>query len=1338
MALPWDTFAALDGAPDHNFELLCRALVQRNYGRFGQLRSRRNQPGIEFHLKLESDCELGQVGRWFGWQCRWYELPKDHSLGQRRRREILEAIETAKADVEGLTDFVLCLRELPRKGDLDWYFGLDVGVGLQLWADEEIETRLTGHAEVLRRTYYGELVLTADQLAETQSRTIEPVKQRWVPGLHVTTAVEDAIAVALARPQAAVGLREEISRLDQIADALRKGHGEIGDTDLEALATTVATDVATMSERLKGIVDASDGGRPQSTRELVAVDTAPTTSVRDVRRLARRLRAQRIPVALAASTVEADFRHALRLIANQRRMMTSPMIAVVGDAGRGKTQLAGQLTARSSTSQAGIFLRGSDLRAGGTLDELAGRLPGVNAKTFDELLEAAEAAGARTGARIPIVIDGLNDAERPAEWRTQLAQVAPILHRYDHVLLIVTLRGAVREDVLPVETLELELTWDGAEVNEVVARYFEHYRIDPGSSRLPMGLFSIPLFVRLFCEAVNPEATEPVGVEALPSSLVAVFELYLAQTAKRLRTRPGHPTLPQGHIEQKLARFARELWEQGVRELPFDRTKDLIDDAGVTWDDSLVHALEEEGVLFRDSRPRWSDDLDAILFDRFAGYLIADAITRGLTMDGLDDELSSTELWAKIRGSSDERHPLAEDVRIALVGLLPRRFYGQQLWRFAPDEARDGTLVQTVDLESALLESQTVDELEQLIRRWGLPRWRGRHPFDRLWEIRDGVDHQLNAWFLDRVLTDMSVTERDLRWTEWVRANAEELLDDLNRMEADWLASDARDDVDDLNARAFAWLLTSTSLPLRDRATRALQRYGRPDPGRLFALSSAMLDVNDPYVTERLLGASFGTATVHQMPDPGGAFERTLRAWLEELERRYIGSDAVSPTSHQLARQYISGSFEFAERLHPSAVPEGIDPEALSFAPGAEPEPIASDDERAGECNETFGMDFENYIVGPLYEDRANYEMSHAVFVAGVADVRGRVWDLGWRSASFSEIDRRIASDQWRRHERPDRTERYGKKYGWIGYYELAGRLDDRGELRDRALTFGRGVWPDIDPTFPEVPPTLEIALPAWASGGPTEDATWCSEAPVEIPDNLLVADELRGEAGPWVLVEGFLQHRDPQLGRRVWGFIRGVLAAADDAATLKDQLEARQYLGNDFVPRTPSDHGSFAGEIPWSARFEAAGDMENGKPPYRIDVTERWGDPGIETELLGHSYEIEASRTTTNLASGYWVPSHNIASKLGLRQRPGTLDLVGLDGRAASVTLGGPPNFAGKLLYIRRDLLAEYAGKRKLLQLAWGERQVDVDWGNPPEWLADARSEHTNLWRRVDVVDFG
>ena len=55
----------------------------------------------------------------------------------------------------------------------------------------------------------------------------------------------------------------------------------------------------------------------------------------------------------------------------------------------------------------------------------------------------------------------------------------------------------------------------------------------------------------------------------------------------------------------------------------------------------------------------------------------------------------------------------------------------------------------------------------------------------------------------------------------------------------------------------------------------------------------------------------------------------------------------------------------------------------------------------------------------------------------------------------------------------------------------------------------------------------------------------------------------------------------------------------------------------------------------------------------------------------------------------------------------------------------------------IRRDLLAEYAEGRKLIQVAWGERQVDFDWPSMPEWFDDIRQEYANLWRQIELLDF-
>jgi hypothetical protein len=53
------------------------------------------------------------------------------------------------------------------------------------------------------------------------------------------------------------------------------------------------------------------------------------------------------------------------------------------------------------------------------------------------------------------------------------------------------------------------------------------------------------------------------------------------------------------------------------------------------------------------------------------------------------------------------------------------------------------------------------------------------------------------------------------------------------------------------------WVLTSTVRPLRDKATRALYWYGRRQPEQFLDLVLNSLEINDPYVPERMLAATY-------------------------------------------------------------------------------------------------------------------------------------------------------------------------------------------------------------------------------------------------------------------------------------------------------------------------------------------------------------------------------------------------------------------------------------------------------------------------------------------------
>ncbi len=498
----------------------------------------------------------------------------------------------------------------------------------------------------------------------------------------------------------------------------------------------------------------------------------------------------------------------------------------------------------------------------------------------------------------------------------------------------------------------------------------------------------------------------------------------------------------------------------------------------------------------------------------------------------------------------------------------------------------------------------------------------------------------------------------------------------------------------------------------------------------MFVLAVKLGEVDDPYVVDRLLAACVGSALTQQMPDPGEHFRRPLQAFLATLTAWYI-EPAGSPTSHVQIRDHVRTLFEFAAKLHPESLPPEIDPNQIEFAPGPTPVKLEEQTPEGSEVDQTLGMDFRNYTVGSLYESRGNYDFDHADWNAGISQIRGRVWELGWRSEHFEDIDKRIAEASWRggHSDDADRVERYGKKYGRIAHLELAGRLGDEGVLEPDE-SWRHEVPQDIDPTFPRDPSPLPFDLPEWATGPPTDDRQWFENGEVDIPEDFVIVPDLGGETGPWILVSGNLTHRSLEHGREVWGHFRAMLVDGKDAGDVTELLENRPYLGNRFVPGPPTDYYTYAGEMPWSDRFMARGRFGWGDPPYEEILDRPEGE--IRVEVVAHEYNAETGALELP-ARGCDVPSARIAEHFDLRQLPGTLDLVGLDGRSASKTFRAPDGFGGQLLYIREDLIREYASDRSLVQVAWGERRVLFGWNNRPDWFAET-AENADVWRRISL----
>lgn len=1362
-ALNWRTFENLPGAQTTNFELLCRAIIRVQFGRYGQFAALANQPGVEFHLHVTQDCVLGKMGQWFGWQCRWYGIPSGTPIGQTRRKKIEEALKTSIAEIPSLTDWILWTRHPLTKGDQKWFKSLRSTISLHQWTSSEVEIYLSGDATILRGTYFGELVLTPESLRESQSESAARIKQRWFREVHQTVRAERTIRQMLGEPHAWERLqtvREDIGRL---SESLRQSGPK---PPKESRSAISIVHEAAKSFR-KGIGEAqtaiAEGNREIMLRFLHG---RPRADHRKLAHCLRLLRSLRSPSAIFATNLVASIRDADALLAKMADFFALRSVAVLAGPGGGKTQLAAELTSENGARPAGVLLHGQDLGAHGTLDDLARtvKINGAPVSSAEALAAAVDAAGTRSARRLPIIIDGLNEAEDPRRWKSLVASFDETLRRYPYVLLVCTVRTEeFADECLPLDVRRLDIPDLGEDTSEAIGRYFEFFKINSADADLPMELLGNPLTLRLFCEVTNPRREKLVGVEAMPGSLAALFERYVEKAAERI-----YELSPQSHryypsdTTIAITELGISLWEANSRGMEEKEFRTRIGDQSRSWDHSLIRALQHEGLILRG--PGWNANTQighqlrtlgvgsgtsdsgeirvAPVYDLFGGHIIADALATRSGGTGMQSLLADPDVQKKLHGEYAHRHPLADDIVTSLAAILPRRV-GRQLWPQVQGELRTRSLIETMKLEAQYIDSATVNELRRLVTT-GVGLF--EHIFPRLFRTRAAVGHPLNAEFLDSSLSQMSMAERDLAWTEWVRRNHDQLTEDVEGIESIWRSQSERYYSSRLRAIWIKWLLTATVRGLRDKATRALYSYGCGAPTELFEMTLGSLGINDVYVWERMLAASYGTAmALHARPGADNFRSTALSQYAQGLFREMFAKEAPRNTTHALARDYASHTIHLAMYHEPKLLPRR---DAQLVKPPFYHSKVLS----WGKVNEIYRgswgpihMDFGNYTVGHLIEGRANYDYENREYQDVIRSILWRIYDLGYDNDKFQKAESQIYDGDWEygRSGTGGKIDRYGKKYSWIAYFEMAGQRIDDGKIKESYGENGRLSDVDIDPSFPDPAnafPLIAAKLPELR----TSLSRWIRQTHLPPLKALLIQKRLLDCPGDWILLDGYFHQRDEGQSIGLSCFIRNVLLKAKDFSDFGDLYKS----GAPFMDRTlnkPAFHYTFSGEAPWADTFPACGKIElefevgkkvgrrkrddfddflsagrsdqlhdEGGPGSRRPKYVTWEQPVyrvIEALIPAVDNRWESYHTVTN--PGNCVPwvAREISEPLGLWIDTQKNAFYDPDGNVASLVIRGeyPLAASQELLFLRRDLYESFL-RRHALKSVWiisGEREL-------------------------------
>ncbi|WP_439812347.1 hypothetical protein [Streptomyces sp. P9-2] len=681
---------------------------------------------------------------------------------------------------------------------------------------------------------------------------------------------------------------------------------------------------------------------------------------------------------------------------------------LTGKAGSGKTHLLLDATHRALLAdRPAVFLAGAQFGRGDLWASVADQL-GLEPVGGDVLLSAMDAAGeaaTTSGSRFLIFIDALNETTPADFWRTHLPRLRAAVVRHPHVALVVSCRDTYRDLVL--EGAEdkhyVHRAHPGFAEREVEAtqRYFDHYGLEAPKIPLLTPEFTLPLFLRLYCESLSEAETHslPTGHQGR----VAIFERYLdakiRTVARRLRpdaTSSYELEAAQNHVRHALNALLDELSRLGRESMSAASAHETVSSS---LEDTRIDAvrlmglLQEEGVLTRErlhlGSGRFGEGV-RIVFQAFADFLL---LRRRLALsdDPLNDE--AVRQWLTEESSWG--------IHEAATILFPE-VYGVELLDFLSirmTEASDGhedrdawnryrraprlyeVLVETLPYRaSEAVTQRTIDllnEAQRYLRRPAL--------YEVLFALAPQPDNRLNGDGLHRYLSQRKMPKRDSDFGIAMYHALSDASGTTARL-ARWAAAGPYPAYDpkvvELACIPLCWLLSSPNRFMRDWTTKALVHLLRGHLDVMRALVERFWAVDDPYVVQRVVAIAYG-ALLRSSPQ-----HHDQAKSLAELVRNLVFTPPVRPDELLLdaargivrwavAQQLLSASaLDTSRRPYGLAVPGPPPTEATIKAKYGGREGQSADESYLSIYLSLMGMgDFARYVVQPGVHRFSRYRL---------------------------------------------------------------------------------------------------------------------------------------------------------------------------------------------------------------------------------------------------------------------------------------------------------------------------------------------------------------------------
>lgn len=759
----------------------------------------------------------------------------------------------------------------------------------------------------------------------------------------------------------------------------------------------------------------------------------------------------------------------------------SKCLYVTGIAGNGKTHSLCRLIEQCHAQCAFYLLYGTDFSDRGPLETILSTLHWHE----DDLHKLNDYAKIKDRYAV-FVVDALNEGSNTDYWRDNLSILKEKLDKYERIKLLVSFRTMACTDVLQ-RQLEKDGQWKKIEISgfentkEAIKKHFEINEIQGNVDNLLVNRdFQNPLFLKIFCEAFTHTTLDDMR----EYSRVEIYNKYLQNRNYKISQ-----LVDEDSTRQITSRFVIELAKISVNEshcmdILRNRARKIADSICKyrTWSKNLMNILLKENIL-KEYRLSNGKDFIGFEFDSMGDVLKADFIHYKGDTFVVDYVLRTIKLI------------LEQNRSIFDYSFIPNVFtYLFSEWK--PNEkSKWERLLAYKDLRQCFMQGLSLrhddEEYSMIISSLakGIIEKDSSYisPYELLENFRTYKYGVLQIVF--KQLDNMTMHERDEKWT--IKIN------ELQRhygitIRLKGLLNTEKDDYDKLS-ELICWFLTSSFQTLRAVLIMYLRDIFKTDLNIVTNIAKRFASINDPYILQGLFAAAYAALVLTRNSEKS-------KEIAEYICCTYYNSKESAPTD-LVVRNWTMRIVEYVSYLDKSYNGWSELKNLMPFNSVSNPFKKEKYDEAS--CDDYFGTtnganmlynslfasDFNRYIIG------TNGHSYSDVFVNGERNI-DEIAELGYKyDVNLDDITKAIAilikekykysdtlgnydKDIYSRNRFDQSQERIGKKYQWIGYYEVLSYLCDHYKiLLDKwsaEKKFAAYSFPWLTGAIPYMDPTIE------------------------------------------------------------------------------------------------------------------------------------------------------------------------------------------------------------------------------------------------------------------------